>query len=84
MAAETGDDTLLTEEEQERVKDVRAKMYWIYKPKTVSEFKVATCVPEAAVFQKSVESPLEQDYDAILANWRPKCGSCRKYVQGVH
>jgi hypothetical protein len=30
---------LSAEEEQERVKDVRAKMYWIYKPKTVSEFK---------------------------------------------
>ena len=37
---------LLTDEEKERVKDVRAKMYYIYRPKTVEQYKVAACVVE--------------------------------------
>ena len=37
---------LLTDEEKERIKDVRAKMYYIYRPKTVEQYKVAACVVE--------------------------------------
>lgn len=36
----------LTDEEKELVKDVRAKMYYIYRPKTVEQYKVAACVTE--------------------------------------
>ena len=34
------EDEELSEEANERVKDVRAKLYWIYRPKTVQEVKV--------------------------------------------
>ena len=37
---------MLTDEEKERIKDVRAKMYYIYRPKTVEQYKVAACVVE--------------------------------------
>ena len=34
------DDEELTEEDKEKIKDVRAKLYWIYKPRTPQEVKV--------------------------------------------
>jgi len=38
-AAESRDQEGLTDEEKELVKDVRAKMYYIYRPKTVEQYK---------------------------------------------